>query len=130
MARPPVTANLTRQRPIPEDGVMAALALLRSGRLHRYNVVGGDVSARMNNLRAAILRPQLRAINTSIAEWNARHDLIAGIPDTCPTIQVPVRFEAEACVGSSVQFFIDGLDSTAAASFVAAMAQVGTMDLT
>ncbi len=125
---------------VSEDADFMARATIMSGSYMLYDRHGAgpdlsayavarfetpNMSARMDNLRAAILRPQLRAIDTIIAEWNARHDLIAGILDTCPTIQLPVRFEAEAYVGSSIQFFIDGLDSTAATSFVAAMAQVG-----
>ncbi len=32
----------TQQEAIPEDGIESAVALLRTGRLHRYNVVGED----------------------------------------------------------------------------------------
>jgi dTDP-4-amino-4,6-dideoxygalactose transaminase len=36
------TGTFTQQQPIPEAGVEAALAVLRHGRLHRYNTVGDD----------------------------------------------------------------------------------------
>lgn len=39
--------SFTQQEPIPEEGIEAALRVLRSGRLHRYNLVGdepGEVS--------------------------------------------------------------------------------------
>jgi dTDP-4-amino-4,6-dideoxygalactose transaminase len=36
--------DLTQQEPIPQDGVQAALALMQSGRLHRYGEVGGKPS--------------------------------------------------------------------------------------
>lgn len=36
------TGNFTQQEPIPEDGIAAALAVLRSGRLHRYNLLPGE----------------------------------------------------------------------------------------
>lgn len=36
--------DLTQQEPIPEAGVQAALALMHSGRLHRYGEVGGKPS--------------------------------------------------------------------------------------
>ncbi len=38
------TGNFTQQEPIPEDGIAAALEVLRHGRLHRYNVAEGEVS--------------------------------------------------------------------------------------
>ncbi|WP_071673635.1 DegT/DnrJ/EryC1/StrS family aminotransferase [Nioella nitratireducens] len=36
------TGNFTQQEPIPEAGIEAALSVLRSGRLHRYNVAAGE----------------------------------------------------------------------------------------
>ncbi|WP_090269845.1 DegT/DnrJ/EryC1/StrS family aminotransferase [Thalassovita taeanensis] len=36
------TGSFTQQEPIPEAGIEAALSVLRSGRLHRYNLVGED----------------------------------------------------------------------------------------
>ena len=38
------TGNFTQQEPIPEEGIEAALAVLRSGRLHRYNTAAGEVA--------------------------------------------------------------------------------------
>ncbi|MCU0908717.1 MAG: DegT/DnrJ/EryC1/StrS family aminotransferase [Rhodobacteraceae bacterium] len=37
------TGNFTQQNPIPEDGIAAALAVMRHGRLHRYNLAPGEV---------------------------------------------------------------------------------------
>ena len=34
----------TQQEPIPEAGIERAVELLRSGRLHRYNVVAGETA--------------------------------------------------------------------------------------
>lgn len=36
--------SFTQQEPIPEAGIEAALAVMRGGRLHRYNVVEGEVA--------------------------------------------------------------------------------------
>jgi dTDP-4-amino-4,6-dideoxygalactose transaminase len=36
--------SFTQQEPIPEAGIEAALAVLRHGRLHRYNVAAGEVA--------------------------------------------------------------------------------------
>jgi len=38
------TGNFTQQEPIPEEGIAAALEVLRHGRLHRYNTAPGEVS--------------------------------------------------------------------------------------
>jgi dTDP-4-amino-4,6-dideoxygalactose transaminase len=36
--------SFTQQEPIPEAGIDAALAVLRHGRLHRYNTVAGEIA--------------------------------------------------------------------------------------
>ena len=36
------TGNFTQQEPIPEEGIEAAIAVMRSGRIHRYNVAEGE----------------------------------------------------------------------------------------
>ncbi len=38
------TGNFTQQESIPDAGIEAALAVLKHGRLHRYNVVEGEVA--------------------------------------------------------------------------------------
>lgn len=38
------TGSFTQQEPIPEEGIEAAVAVLRSGRLHRYNTAPGEVA--------------------------------------------------------------------------------------
>jgi dTDP-4-amino-4,6-dideoxygalactose transaminase len=38
------TGSFTQQEPIPEDGIAAALAVLRHGRLHRYNTAPDEIS--------------------------------------------------------------------------------------
>lgn len=39
----PFTGSFTQQEPIPEDAIEAAVDVLRSGRLHRYNTVEGEL---------------------------------------------------------------------------------------
>jgi dTDP-4-amino-4,6-dideoxygalactose transaminase len=39
----PFTGSFTQQEPIAEDAIEAAVAVLRSGRLHRYNTVGDEL---------------------------------------------------------------------------------------
>ncbi|MEL7116963.1 MAG: aminotransferase class I/II-fold pyridoxal phosphate-dependent enzyme, partial [Pseudomonadota bacterium] len=38
------TGSFTQQEPIPDEGIAAALDVLQSGRLHRYNLLPGEVS--------------------------------------------------------------------------------------
>ncbi|MGB3278010.1 MAG: DegT/DnrJ/EryC1/StrS family aminotransferase, partial [Pseudorhodobacter sp.] len=47
MALKPFTGNFTQQMPIPEDGIEAAIAVLRSGRLHRYNLKKDQIGEAM-----------------------------------------------------------------------------------
>ena len=42
MEKPVFTGNFTQQEPIPEAAIAAALDVMRSGRLHRYNLLPGD----------------------------------------------------------------------------------------
>ena len=37
------SGQFTQQEPIPEDAVDAAVAVLKTGRLHRYNVAEGEL---------------------------------------------------------------------------------------
>ncbi|WP_339822759.1 DegT/DnrJ/EryC1/StrS family aminotransferase [Sulfitobacter dubius] len=67
-----------------------------------------NISGRMDNLRAAILRPQLQRLPEQVARWNERYRLIeAGLRDT-PGLTVIDRPEAESIVGSSIQFLLTG----------------------
>ena len=36
------TGSFTQQEPIPDEGIAAALEVMRHGRLHRYNTAGGE----------------------------------------------------------------------------------------
>ncbi|WP_299863260.1 aminotransferase class I/II-fold pyridoxal phosphate-dependent enzyme [uncultured Roseobacter sp.] len=65
-----------------------------------------NISGRMDNLRAAILRPQVADLATQCARWNDRyHRLEAGLRGT-PGLTVIDRPEEETIVGSSIQFLL------------------------
>ncbi len=63
-----------------------------------------NLSARMDALRAAILRPQLKQLDQSIKAWNTRYARLADAltPLSCVTLPRPLK-EAQR-VGSSLQF--------------------------
>ena len=65
-----------------------------------------NISGRMDNLRAAVLRPQLRALEDQCARWNARYAVMdAGLAD-CPGLTRIARPAKEAFVASSYQFLL------------------------
>ena len=65
-----------------------------------------NISGRMDHLRAAILRPQLRDLDQQVARWNERYCVIEdGLRDT-PGLTVVERPEQETYVGSSIQFLL------------------------
>ena len=65
-----------------------------------------NISGRMDNLRAAILRPQLADLPRQIGRWNALYRTIeAGLAET-PGLRVIPRPESEAYIGSSFQFLV------------------------
>lgn len=65
-----------------------------------------NISGRMDNLRAAILRPQLADLPAQCARWNALYRRIeAGLAAT-PGLRLIPRPEAEGFVASSFQFLL------------------------
>jgi len=84
-----------------------------------------NMSARMDNLRAAILRPQLRMVGQSISDWNARHDLVARRLAASNLIRLPHRPGAEKYVGSSIQFCLPGIAADDAQALITRLAASG-----
>ena len=92
---------------IPEEEVFQKL------RLHAPNC-----SARMDNLRAAILRAQLPLLDENIQRWNERWSVLAEGFAAMPGVRVPERAQHEAFVGSSFQFHAEGLGKGRVPEFV------------
>ncbi|WP_373353073.1 DegT/DnrJ/EryC1/StrS family aminotransferase [Pseudoroseicyclus sp. CXY001] len=84
-----------------------------------------NISGRMDNLRAAILRPQLRALPAQVARWNERYGVMeAGLAET-PGLRLIPRPGKEAYVGSSFQFQLPGWAPPAIEALVARSAARG-----
>lgn len=65
-----------------------------------------NVSGRMDHLRAAILRVQLRQLPAQVERWNARYRVVEeGLRDL-PEVTLIRRPQAESYVGSSFQFLL------------------------
>ena len=65
-----------------------------------------NCSMRMDNLRASILRPQIKKIDTNIQKWNDRHNIFVSTLGKLKSIYIPQRPVEEKYVGSSFQFLI------------------------
>ncbi|MGR3452996.1 DegT/DnrJ/EryC1/StrS family aminotransferase [Pseudooceanicola sp.] len=65
-----------------------------------------NVSGRMDNLRAAILRPQLARLEAQCDAWTERYRVVEAGLRGVPGLTVIERPEAEAFVGSSIQFLL------------------------
>ena len=84
-----------------------------------------NTSARMDNLRAALLRPQLARIEDAISRWNDRYRATAEVLAASPRILLPNRPAQETFVGSSIQFRLPGVSAPDAKAFVAEAARLG-----
>jgi dTDP-4-amino-4,6-dideoxygalactose transaminase len=79
-----------------------------------------NISSRMDNLRAAILRPQLRLLDDRRLRWRALYQAMeAGLRDT-PGLRLIPRPQHEDYVGSSFQFLLPGWDGARIRGLVAA----------
>ncbi len=65
-----------------------------------------NISGRMDNLRAAILRPQLADLSAQVARWNERYGVLEDGLRDMPGLNVVDRPAAESIVGSSFQFLL------------------------
>ncbi len=110
---------------ISEDSQLMAKAVIRSGSYMLYDrhlavpppaafiderLDNPNQSGRMDNLRAAILRPQLKTLDQSCERWNARYRVIHDVLNVIDGIRMPERNINEYFVGSSIQLLADGLD--------------------
>lgn len=116
-----------------DDAALIARATLLSGSYMLYERHGAgpeaeafdpvrletpNMSGRMDNLRAAILRPQLATLDRNIERWNERYRIIERCLGRTRRLRVPVRPPAERFVGSSIQFLAPGCTPAEATALV------------
>jgi dTDP-4-amino-4,6-dideoxygalactose transaminase len=125
---------------VTDDAEVAARAIMYSGSYMMYerHLAGPpketfetiryetpNISGRMDNLRAAILRPQLADLATQCKRWNDRyHAVEAGLRDTAG-LKVIDRPAEETIVGSSIQFLLEDWKTDAVQDLVARCAARG-----
>jgi dTDP-4-amino-4,6-dideoxygalactose transaminase len=78
-----------------------------------------NCSGRMDNLRAAVLRPQLAVLDDRCARWNQRYEAVAAVIGDAPGIVLPRRLPREQFVASSIQFRLPGFDAARMQGFLA-----------
>jgi dTDP-4-amino-4,6-dideoxygalactose transaminase len=125
---------------VTDDAELAARAVLLSGSYMlyaRHRAAPGpevfealkldipNVSSRMDNLRAAILRPQIALLDDRRARWRALYQgMERGLTGVAGVKLIP-RPQHEDYVGSSFQFLLPGWKPARVAAFVAAAAARG-----
>ena len=84
-----------------------------------------NISGRMDNLRAAILRPQLRDLATQAQRWNDRYRVLESGLAGLPGLRLIPRPEKEHFVASSFQFLLLDWDGGAVNDVLARCAARG-----
>lgn len=125
---------------VTDDADLAARAVLLSGSymlyarhraapevavFERLRLDVPNISSRMDNLRAAVLRPQIAMLADRRARWRALYQgMEVGLVDT-PGVRLIARPEWEEYMGSSFQFLLPGWEAARVAAFVAGAAARG-----
>ena len=84
-----------------------------------------NCSGRMDNLRAAVLRPQLARLDENCARWNERYHAVVDELADVPGLRLPARPPKERFVASSLQFNLPDFSADEIAKFLAATAARG-----
>ncbi|HOZ33686.1 MAG TPA: aminotransferase class I/II-fold pyridoxal phosphate-dependent enzyme [Tabrizicola sp.] len=125
---------------VTDDADLAARAVLLSGSYMLYarhraapaaevfealKLEVPNISSRMDNLRAAILRPQIGMLDDRRSRWRALYQAMEAGLAGVPGVRLIPRPQAEDYVGSSFQFLLPGWEPARVASFVAGAAARG-----
>lgn len=86
-----------------------------------------NYSGRMDNLRAAILRPQLANLDKQCQRWNSRYRILEASFQHCKAINIPTRPEKEQFVASSIQFSLPSFNQTQILQAVSLCAERGVV---
>jgi len=110
---------------VTDDEDVAARAILYSGSymlygqngtpppeaaFERHELTTPNFSMRMQELTAALARPQIAMLDSRAERWCESYELLGRLFSEIPQVVVPERPEKEEFVPSSIQFSITGLD--------------------
>jgi dTDP-4-amino-4,6-dideoxygalactose transaminase len=109
--------NWAKHLGAPDADIEAAFARWQN-RLPLYNL-------RLNNLSAAIIRPQLPEVARRVRDGRAGHDHVAHRLDTSPWLSVPAKLPPEERAPDSIQFNLHGMSDADTSTFVANAAARG-----
>ena len=109
--------NWAKHLTAPDPALEAAFARAQN-RLPLYNL-------RLNNLSAAIIRPQLPEVARRVAQGRVNHDYVAGRLNTSPWLQVPEKLAPEERAPDSIQFNLVDMTDSEVCAFAAAAAARG-----
>lgn len=124
---------------ITDDADLVARAIIMSGAYeHNWQKHPGVAGActrwqnklplynlRLNNLSAALVRPQLAELPRRVADGLRNHDYVAARLNASAHISVPAPLGPETRAPDSIQFNTVGLDDDAIRAFAAASAAAG-----
>lgn len=125
---------------VTDDAELAARAVLLSGSymlFSRHRAAPGpevfagltldvpNVSSRMDNLRAAILRPQIAMLDDRRARWRALYQAMEAGLEGVPDLRLIPRPQHEDYMGSSFQFLLPGWEAARVAAFLSGAAARG-----
>ena len=84
----------------------------------RFKLLTPNYSCRMDNLRAALLRPRLKELDRRCERWNERFRLLEDRLNGIACIVCPQRDPREGYVGSSIQFSLPGIEEATIRRFL------------
>lgn len=109
--------NWAKHLTAPDAALEAAFARAQN-QLPLYNL-------RLNNLSAAIIRPQLAEVARRVRDGRANHDYVAARINTSPWMQVPEKLPREERAPDSIQFNLVGMTEDDTRAFAQAAADRG-----
>lgn len=109
--------NWAKHLSAPDAELEAAFARAQN-QLPLYNL-------RLNNLSAAIIRPQLAEVARRVRDGRANHDYVAARLDTSPWMSVPAKLPPEERAPDSIQFNLVGMTEEDTRAFAQAAAARG-----
>ncbi|MBW4972424.1 aminotransferase class I/II-fold pyridoxal phosphate-dependent enzyme [Roseovarius mucosus] len=109
--------NWAKHLTAPDAALEAAFARAQN-QLPLYNL-------RLNNLSAAIIRPQLAEVARRVRDGRANHDYVAARINTSPWMQVPEKLPREERAPDSIQFNLEGMTEDDTRAFAQAAADRG-----